>query len=200
MNQYVEPQVKKPNTSLSIKAYHFTALKLLDDMYEEHRARLRKINKPESDAWVQREDWKTRLKYELRCQYEFCSAIEESLLKDDAICFAGSNSYVERVVKQEKTTMPTNYFCSKCKTYKAVPVQHYQPGDRVNFTLAGYKGQPASNQVGKVLAMQHNIVVLQYNGRSFNRSREDVTPLGAPHPIQYSLQGKCWCAVEEGGQ
>lgn len=194
MNQYYQPPIKKPNPKLSIKDYHHTALKLLDEMYEENRARLRKIRRPESDAWVQREDWKTRLKYELRCRYEFASAIEESLLKDGIIRMAGSNTYVERVPVPAQDSF-ARYWCKACQKYKGIAAQQYVIDERVNFTLAGFKGQPATNQLGKVV-IGGKLLVLEYAGRTFNRSCEDVTPMGAPWPLLYCTHGKCWCALE----
>lgn len=89
---------KKPNTKLSIKDYHFNALKVLDDMYDEHRAILRKRNYCVDNARVRREDWKTRLMTELRCNYYLACEIERSLLSDGVLVLGGTHKYVERAV------------------------------------------------------------------------------------------------------
>lgn len=99
MNTHHELPTRKPNTRLSITDYFTPALNILHVLLNEHKARLRKINKPEEDAWVLRSTWKEEMSYRLRCSRDFAEAIETAMVADGVIELVGSNSYVQRVQK-----------------------------------------------------------------------------------------------------
>ena len=191
--------VKKPDTSLSIVKYHQPALQHLQQLYQEHRDRLRAANYPVADAWVKREDWRQRMVDRMRLSFQLAREIEASLVNCEAIRIVGSNTYVELVKPpQEKAHVGYGrYFCHTHSAFKSVPVRQYLIGEEVNFTLDGVRGLPATDEVGTVV-MAGNPLTIEYRGRPYKRARESVTPKGAPPPLLYVTSGRCWCSVDEG--
>lgn len=91
------------------------------------------------------------------------------------------------------------FYCEAHKTWKAIPLPTYQIGDRVNYTMRGHGGHPATNQKGHVqiiqgklltVATDHGKVIKLYN------DLETVTPDGMPAPKDYLNPGKCFCEIE----
>ena len=193
-------QVKRPDTSLSIVKYHQPALQHLQQLYQEHRDRLRAANYPVADAWVKREDWRQRMVDRMRLSFTLAHEIEASLVKCEAIRIVGSNTYVEFVTPPEEREHVGygRYFCHTHSAFKSVPARQYKAGEEVNFTIDGVRGLPAMDVVGTVL-MPGNPLTLEYKGRLVKRARESVTPKGAPPPLLYVTSGRCWCEIDPEG-
>lgn len=193
--------VKKPDTSLlNFKKYHTPALEHLQHLYAEHRARLRAGHYPEADAWVKREVWKERMMEKMRITFQQACMVEQSLESDGAIRFVGSNTYAEFVnppTEQEHIGYG-RFFCHTHSAFKSVPARQYKAGEEVNFTLPGVRGLPATDEVGTVV-MAGNPLTIEYKGKPHKRTRENVTPKGAPPPLLYVTSGRCWCPIDPEG-
>lgn len=97
----------------------------------------------------------------------------------------------------------TNYHCN-CGGLILLDFEAYQVGDEVNFMIQKRKsignGNISVSQTahsGKITQIDGDDITVKTQVRTYELSRYEITPKGAPGPIEYFRIGRCRCELDK---